>query len=179
MHNAADLLFSNLIGSTLHVHNKTNEQSAFKITPIWVQNIRYAVVESAWIWTDPTELHFSLFYWFKRCTWRRELLCAKLVTSQLKHQTWRATWRVLKIRSVIEFRQFSESKKRWFFRAEWNDPKLLRCQQQGKKFALFFARKDGLNLKSFNERRVVDIVWTSWSVWFSSIWFCFQIENWK
>ena len=30
-HNPADLLFSNLIGSTLHMNNKTNEQSAFKL----------------------------------------------------------------------------------------------------------------------------------------------------
>ena len=77
----ADLLFSNLIGSTLHVDNKTNEQSAFKITSIWVQNI-WTLAESAGIGTDPTELHFSLFYWFKRCTWRRELLCQKLVTNR-------------------------------------------------------------------------------------------------
>ena len=33
-HNPADLLFSNLIGSTLHMNNKTNEQSAFKIMSI-------------------------------------------------------------------------------------------------------------------------------------------------
>ena len=39
-----------------------------------------------------------------------ELLFGKLVTSQLKYQTWRATWQVM--RSVIEFREFSESKKR-------------------------------------------------------------------
>ena len=35
----AALLLSSLIGSTLHVDNKTNEQSTFKITSIWVQNI--------------------------------------------------------------------------------------------------------------------------------------------
>ena len=29
-HNPADLLFSNLIGSTLHMNNETNEQSAFR-----------------------------------------------------------------------------------------------------------------------------------------------------
>ena len=33
-HNPADLLFSNSIGSTLHMNNKTNEQSAFKIMSI-------------------------------------------------------------------------------------------------------------------------------------------------
>ena len=33
-HNPADLLFSNLIGSTLHMNNKTNEQSPFKIMSI-------------------------------------------------------------------------------------------------------------------------------------------------
>ena len=83
IHNPADLLFSNLIGSMSHVDNKTNEQ----FEQIWVQNI-WTLVESASIWTDPTELHFPLFYWFKRCTWQRELLCGQLVTSQLKHQTW-------------------------------------------------------------------------------------------
>ena len=79
---------------------QTNEQSAFKITPIWVQSIC-----SCWV-------RMNLNYWFKRCTWRRELLFGKLVTSQLKYQTWRATWQVM--RSVIEFREFSKSKKRWF-----------------------------------------------------------------
>ena len=33
-HNPADLLFSNLIGSTLHMNNTTNERSAFKIMSI-------------------------------------------------------------------------------------------------------------------------------------------------
>ena len=112
-----------------------------------MQNIWTLARKSAWIWTDPTELHFSLFYWFKRCTWRRASLCGRLVTSHLKHQTWRV------IRSVIEF---SESKS-GCFRAEWNNLKLLRCQQQGKKFALFLCKKRWPYLQSFNERHVVDI----------------------
>ena len=60
IHNPADLLFSNLIGSTLHMDNKTNEQSTFKITSIWMQNI-WTLVESAWIWTGPTEFPFFAF----------------------------------------------------------------------------------------------------------------------
>ena len=39
IHNPADLSFFSLIGSTLHVGNKTNHQSAFNITPIWEQKI--------------------------------------------------------------------------------------------------------------------------------------------
>ena len=38
-HNPADLSFSNLIGSTLHMNNKTNEQSTFKIMSISGENI--------------------------------------------------------------------------------------------------------------------------------------------
>ena len=47
------------------------------------------------------------------------------------------------------------------FRAEWNNLKLLRCQRQGKKFALFLCKKRWPYLQSFNERHVIDIVWTS------------------
>ena len=37
--------------------------------------------KSAWIWTDQTELHFTLFHWFKRRTWRWNSLEGRLVTS--------------------------------------------------------------------------------------------------
>ena len=119
------ILMTTLFGSTFHVDNKTNEQSAFTITPFWVQNTCSCWVRVNLNWSNGTS-----FFAF--------LLVQKVhVTTDV---TLWETWR------------------------KWNDSKLLRCQQHGKKFALFFnffCKKRWPYLQSFNERRVVGIAWTS------------------
>ena len=113
------------------VSNKINEQSAFKI------------------WTHQTELHFTLFHWFKRRTWWRTSLggdTGKQYSSNMADDFVR--W------SIVKWVEKSGRFQSWI---KYSNGFLLRHKQREEKFVLFFQKHWPFIRESCDEKRVVEM----------------------